>query len=85
VQGSGEAEAVPEGLGEAEPSPERSGEAKLVLEGSGEAESFLVGSDQAAIAFMTILDGLRLMSFHSYFMGTLILVPDKLGMVLNLA
>jgi hypothetical protein len=68
-----------------EPSLERSGEAKLVPEGSGEAESFLVGSDQAAVALMTILDGLRLMSFHSYFMGTLILVPDKLGTALNLA
>jgi hypothetical protein len=26
---------------------------------------------------MTVLDGLRLMSFSSYFMGTLILVPDS--------
>jgi hypothetical protein len=67
-QGSGEAEPVPEGSGEAEPAPE----------GWGEPETFLAGPDRAATTLIIVLDGLRQMSFNSYFMGILILVPDKL-------
>jgi hypothetical protein len=86
-QGSGEAEPVPRGSGEAEPSPERSGEvgpspewsgeAEPASEGWGKLETFLVGLDQATTMLIIILDELRLISFNSYFMDTLILVPDS--------
>jgi hypothetical protein len=65
---SGKARSLPEGLGKAEPLPE----------GSGETEPFLVGPDRAATTLIIVLDGLRLMSFNSYLMGTIILVPDKM-------
>jgi hypothetical protein len=77
-QGSGEAEPVPEGSGEAEPVPGGSGEAEPAPEGWGEPETFLAGPDRAATTLIIVLDGLRQMSFNSYFMGILILVPDKL-------
>jgi hypothetical protein len=77
-EGSGEAEPVPEGSGEVGPSPEWSGEAEPASEGWGEPETFLARPDWAATTLIIVLDELRLISFNSYFMGTLILVPDKL-------
>jgi hypothetical protein len=57
--------------------PERSGEAERAPEGLGKPEILLVGSDWAVAALIIILGGLRPMSFNSYLMGTIILVPDN--------
>jgi hypothetical protein len=46
--------------------------------GSGEPETPSVGPDWTATTFITVLDGLRLMSFNPYPTGTLILIPDKI-------
>jgi hypothetical protein len=67
----------PPGSGKVEPPPGGSSEVGPTLEGSGEPETLSVGPDWAATMLSIVPDGLRLMSFNSYLMGTLILVPDK--------
>jgi hypothetical protein len=57
--------------------PKRSGEAERLPEGSDEPGTFSVGPDWAVAALTIILGGLRLMSFDSCLMGSVILVPDK--------
>jgi hypothetical protein len=58
---------MPNGSGDAEPAPE----------GTSEPETPSVGPYWAATTLTIILDGLRLISFNSCLMGTLILVPNK--------
>jgi hypothetical protein len=56
--------------------PKGSGDAELVPEGSGELETTSVRPDWPTTTLMIVPDGLRLMSFNSCLMGTIILVPN---------
>jgi hypothetical protein len=68
---------LPEGSGKAGPVPEGSGDAEPMPEGPSEPKSSSIELDWVASTPISILDGLRLMSFNSYPTGTLILVPDS--------
>jgi hypothetical protein len=72
-----ESSSVPEGLGDTEPPPGGSGEVSSTPKGSGDTEPVLEGSDWDATTLTIVPDRLRLMSFNSCLMGTLILVPDS--------
>jgi hypothetical protein len=76
-EGLGDTKPPPGGSGEASSAPKGSGDTKPVPEGSGEPETPSVGLDWAATTLTIVPDKLRLMSFNSYHMGTLILVPDS--------
>jgi hypothetical protein len=64
---------------DARPTLEGSGEAERPPRGSDEPGTSSVGPDWAVAALIIILGGPRLMSFDSYLMGTVLLVPDTLA------
>jgi hypothetical protein len=72
-----ESSSDPQGSGEVALAPKGSSDMEPVPEGSGEPETPSVRQDWAATTLMIVPDGLRLMSFNSCLMGTLILIPDS--------
>jgi hypothetical protein len=68
---------LPRGQKRRDPCPKGCARQNARLRGPGEPGTLLVGPDWAVATLTIILGGLRLMSFNSYLMGTIILVPDS--------